>query len=143
MVVDGAFYRQVARSGHGAHGHGRDTIGREEGPPMAGKTRRKRPASRANRSASPAPVMIAAGVFKARCFELMDEVARTRRRLVVTKRGRAVVEVIPASPLPTPDPFFGALRGVITIEGDLGAPEPWDPDEVVREWETLARPGDA
>jgi prevent-host-death family protein len=38
---------------------------------------------------------ISAGKFKDRCLGLMDAVARTRTPIVVTKRGRPVVRVIP------------------------------------------------
>lgn len=36
--------------------------------------------------------------FKARCLALMDEVARTGEPLLVTKRGRPVAELRPATP---------------------------------------------
>ena len=38
---------------------------------------------------------IPAGQFKAECLKLIDQVADTREPLIVTKRGKPVVEVIP------------------------------------------------
>ena len=40
---------------------------------------------------------MAAGEFKAKCLAVLDEVARTGRSLVVTKRGRPVARVVPIS----------------------------------------------
>src|SRR2546421_238174 len=38
---------------------------------------------------------IAASEFKAKCLALLDEVAETKETLVVTKRGKPVVQVVP------------------------------------------------
>lgn len=38
---------------------------------------------------------VPAGVFKARCLALLDEVATTHRSLVVTKHGVPVARVVP------------------------------------------------
>lgn len=68
---------------------------------------------------------IGAGEFKSKCLALLDEVARTGRGLVVTKRGKPVARVLP--PGPEIDPFK-KLRGTLTHQGDLVAPtgEKWD-----------------
>lgn len=70
---------------------------------------------------------IAAGAFKARCLELMDEVARTGEELVVTKYGRPVAKLVPVAAAPRP--LFGRLRGtVVSVADDAFAPTPelWD-----------------
>src|SRR5438445_733648 len=41
---------------------------------------------------------IAAGIFKARCLKLLDEVAETGQEIVVTKRGKAVARLAPLTP---------------------------------------------
>ncbi len=41
---------------------------------------------------------VSAGDFKARCLKLMDEVALTRRPLLITKHGRPVARVVPVEP---------------------------------------------
>lgn len=63
---------------------------------------------------------IAAADFKARCLRLMDEVARGREALVVTKKGRPVVKVVPA--VEPSRNVFGCLAGRIEITGDLLGP---------------------
>ncbi len=83
---------------------------------------------------------MAAGEFKARCLRVMDEVERTRRSVVITKRGRPVAKLVPADAA-DPDVLFGRLAGKIHTVGDIAAPldplEVWDPvaefDELCRE----------
>ena len=83
---------------------------------------------------------MAAGEFKAHCLRVMDEVERTRRPVVITKRGRPVARLVPADPAEA-DTLFGRLAEEIRIVGDITAPldppEKWDPvaefDELCRE----------
>jgi prevent-host-death family protein len=49
---------------------------------------------------------VPAGLFKAKCLALLDEVAATGRPLVVTKRGRPVAEVVPVEP---PESLAGSV----------------------------------
>lgn len=44
---------------------------------------------------------IQASTFKARCLSLIDEVARTRTSIVVTKHGRPVARLVPLDDEPT------------------------------------------
>ncbi len=64
--------------------------------------------------------------FKAKCLKLVDEVARTREPIIVTKRGRPVAKVVPIEP-ETPPFYFGYMAGTIKIIGDIISPiqEPW------------------
>ncbi len=72
---------------------------------------------------------IAAGEFKAKCLHLLDEVQRTRKEIIVTKRGRPVARVLPAEQ--QPPAIFGRMKGTIEIVGDVVAPtgERWQADE--------------
>lgn len=63
---------------------------------------------------------VPAGEFKARCLQIMDEVARTGEPVVVTKRGLPVVRVAPIGR--KPGELFGALKGSLEIVGDVIAP---------------------
>jgi prevent-host-death family protein len=54
---------------------------------------------------------VPAGVFKAKCLALLDEVAATGQPLVVTKRGRPVAEVVPIEPP-------RSLKGSVTFKVD-------------------------
>jgi prevent-host-death family protein len=68
---------------------------------------------------------IAAGEFKAECLSLLDSVARTRRSLVITKRGKPVAQLVPMPEAPL---LFGALSGSVVHQDDLvsGMGEAWD-----------------
>lgn len=66
-------------------------------------------------------MVIAAGTFKARCLELMDEVATTGQDVVVTKRGRPVARLAPLAPSTELD-LFGCMAGSVQVQGDLLAP---------------------
>lgn len=80
---------------------------------------------------APQAPAIAAGEFKARCLELMDEVNERRVEYVITKRGRPVARLVPveaevAEPGKKPKKGFGALKGSIVILGDIVGPvEEW------------------
>jgi prevent-host-death family protein len=63
--------------------------------------------------------IIGAGDFKAKCLKLLDEVARTREPLVVTKHGKAVAKLVP---IPLETGLFGALAGSVRQEGDIVSP---------------------
>ena len=63
---------------------------------------------------------IKASEFKARCLQLMDEVAETGEEIVITRRGRPVSRLVPCRE--QPEAIFGADRDVIRIHGDIVAP---------------------
>ncbi|MCH7930204.1 MAG: type II toxin-antitoxin system Phd/YefM family antitoxin [Proteobacteria bacterium] len=63
---------------------------------------------------------IKASEFKAKCLQLMDEVAETGQPLVITKNGRPVAQLGPV--VSRPATLAGAHRGKITIVGDILAP---------------------
>lgn len=65
------------------------------------------------------PDTIGAADFKARCLKLMDQVAESGKPLVVTKNGRAVVRVIPATPRRS---IIGLHQGQGKILGDIISP---------------------
>lgn len=77
---------------------------------------------------------VAAGVFKAKCLAIMDEVQAKRQPVLVTKRGKPVVKIVPATP--EKDDIFGFYKGKGKIIGDIVGPiltpEEWgslyDPD---------------
>lgn len=63
-----------------------------------------------------------AGVFKARCLTVMKEVQATREPVVVTKRGKPVVKVVPAD---TEAPsLLGFMTGKVKTVGDIESPIP-------------------
>lgn len=68
------------------------------------------------------PIRLSATEFKARCLELMDDVATRRTRYVVTKRGVPVAELVPSGD--TDASPIGFLHGTAIEHGDLVAPDP-------------------
>ena len=70
---------------------------------------------------------IPAGVFKARCLGLLDEVEQQRKEIVITKRGRPVARLVPVSDQPAV--VFGRLKGSGRIVGDIfSTGASWDAD---------------
>ena len=63
---------------------------------------------------------IKASEFKAKCLALMDEVARTGERIVITKNGAPIADLVPHRAM-KPSPF-GILKGKIEIVGDIISP---------------------
>jgi prevent-host-death family protein len=63
---------------------------------------------------------IGATEFKARCLELMDLVAATGNPVVITKRGRPLVRLVPVEQRPRS--IVGALRGHVRVRGDIISP---------------------
>lgn len=60
---------------------------------------------------------IPAGQFKARCLALLDEVASTGEQLVITKRGKPVARLVPATDVEPAD-----LTGSVEWVGDIESP---------------------
>jgi prevent-host-death family protein len=60
---------------------------------------------------------VPAAEFKAKCLALLDEVASTGQGIVVTKRGKAMVRVVPIEEERVP-----SLRGSILYQGDVVSP---------------------
>ena len=73
---------------------------------------------------------MAAGQFKAHCLAVMDDVAKTREPVVITKRGKPVAKLVPVDGSKAKK-FIGRLEGVLLpAKGDLTEPtvtlEDWD-----------------
>ena len=69
---------------------------------------------------------ITASRFKAECLGLIDDIARSGTPLVVTKRGRPLVRVVPVEPA---ESLAGSVTFLVEDE-ELAAPlgEQWDAD---------------
>lgn len=63
--------------------------------------------------------VIGAGEFKAKCLQLLDDVAETKASLVITKRGKPVAQLVP---IPAEVDLYGALAGSVLAEGDIISP---------------------
>jgi prevent-host-death family protein len=71
---------------------------------------------------------VKASEFKAKCLSLLDEVEQTGGRLVITKKGRPVADVVPHKPAKRN--LIGLLKGRGEILGDVISP-------IDVEWEAL------
>ena len=69
---------------------------------------------------------ISAAQFKAKCLKLIDEVAATRKPLIITKRGKPLAKLVPIEDQ-TPTRLFGYMKGTVEILGDIvNVPhDPW------------------
>ena len=65
---------------------------------------------------------IAISKFKARCLSLLEEVSKTKSPLRVTRRGKAIADVIPASPEAEERSWIGSMSDSIEIVGDIVSP---------------------
>ena len=72
---------------------------------------------------------VAAGEFKAKCLHLLDEIQRTRKEIIITKRGKPVARMLPVEQ--QPPSVFGRMKGTVEILGDIVAStgEQWQADE--------------
>jgi prevent-host-death family protein len=70
--------------------------------------------------------------FKATCLRILDEVNKTGKKIIVTRKGEPIALVIPAPPPPKPKRWVGSMKGTIKITGDIVSPVL---DE--NEWEVL------
>ena len=71
---------------------------------------------------------IKASEFKAKCLQLMNEVAKSGHVIVITKKGQPVAQLAPV--VSRPATLAGSHTGKIDIVGDILGPlsEPWDAD---------------
>ena len=69
---------------------------------------------------------IAAGEFKAKCLQLMDQVNETHVPIIITKHGVAIAKLVPIEEEPIQ--LFGLQKNAIVIKGDIISPvgEDWD-----------------
>lgn len=69
---------------------------------------------------------IQAGVFKAQCLKIMDDVERTKMEIIITKHRKPIVKLVPIKP--DKQVIFGRMKGMIHIKGDILKPidEEWD-----------------
>lgn len=67
---------------------------------------------------------IPAGTFKARCLAVIKDVQATGEPVIVTKRGKPIVKLVPAEK--EVSGLLGSMTGKIKILGDIESPIPLD-----------------
>jgi prevent-host-death family protein len=65
---------------------------------------------------------IALSAFKAKCLKLLEEVNRTKAPLRVTRRGKPIADIFPASSEGNERTWIGSMLGDIKIVGDIVSP---------------------
>jgi prevent-host-death family protein len=75
---------------------------------------------------------IAISEFKAKCISLLDQVQKTRNPIRVTRFGKPVAEIVPASPEAGHGDWIGSMKDTMKILGDIVSPAN---DE--KDWEVL------
>jgi prevent-host-death family protein len=65
---------------------------------------------------------IAISKFKAKCLSLLQEVSKTKTPLRVTRRGKAIADVIPSASEGDERSWIGSLAGSVDILGDVVSP---------------------
>jgi prevent-host-death family protein len=74
---------------------------------------------------------IAISEFKAKCLALLEQVQKTKKPIRITRFGKPVAEVVPASPA-SPSDWMGSMKDTIEIVGDVISPANPESD-----WEAL------
>lgn len=74
--------------------------------------------------------VMAVAKFKAECLKEIEQVQLTGEPLIVTKRGKPIVKIIPINE-PNQETYFGCMKDTLTIVGDITLPidELWTLDE--------------
>jgi antitoxin (DNA-binding transcriptional repressor) of toxin-antitoxin stability system len=70
--------------------------------------------------------------FKATCLALLDRVKRTKRPLLVLRKGEPIAQVVPPPPPARPPTWLGSFTGTGEIKGDIMGPA-----SDSSEWEAL------
>src|SRR5271154_2116173 len=65
---------------------------------------------------------VAISEFKAKCLSLLQEVSKTKTPLRVTRRGKAIADVIPVSSETEGRSWIGSMSDRIEIVGDIVSP---------------------
>jgi prevent-host-death family protein len=60
--------------------------------------------------------------FKAKCLALLEQVNKTKQPIRITRHGKPVAEVIPATETVDRAAWIGSLKGKIKILGDIVSP---------------------
>jgi len=65
---------------------------------------------------------VAISEFKAKCLSLLEQVSKTKTPLRVTRRGKAIADVIPASAEAEERSWIGSMSDSVEIIGDIVSP---------------------
>ena len=78
------------------------------------------------------PETIPISKFKATCLRLLDNINKTGKSIIVTRKGEPIALVTPPPPPPKPDHWLGCMKDQIKIIGNILNPAVDEND-----WEVL------
>ncbi len=62
------------------------------------------------------------GQLKIHCYKILEEAQKSNNKLIITKRGKPIAEIIPEYTGAVKKSFFGALQSKAKINGDIMMP---------------------
>jgi prevent-host-death family protein len=65
---------------------------------------------------------IAISEFKAKCLAVIDEVNKTKKSVIITRRGQPIAELIPAAAKVKRKEWLGSMKDTFEIVGDIMEP---------------------
>ena len=65
---------------------------------------------------------VAISEFKAKCLALLEQVRKTKKPILITRRGQPVAEIVPPSPAKPKGDWLGSMKGSFDIVGDIVSP---------------------
>lgn len=84
------------------------------------KPKRLRPAAPTRRKSEVVP----AGIFKARCLDLMDRVKESGVEYIITKHSKPYARLVPVESANATASPIGFMRGTVLRYGDIVTPDP-------------------
>ncbi len=78
------------------------------------------------------PDSLAISEFKATCLKVLDQVRKTGKPVLVTKRGEPIALVVPPPPPQPTSAWLGSFAGTARITGDIVSP-------LAQDWEVLGQ----
>ena len=72
---------------------------------------------------------VGAGVFKAKCLSILNEVEKRHLQFIITKHGKPMAKLVPIDDKKSS--LFGCMKNSVVIRLDIvaGTGEKWDADE--------------
>jgi prevent-host-death family protein len=62
------------------------------------------------------------GEFKTHCYKLLDQSQKEQKQLTITKRGKAIAQIIPLNENTKKISLFGMMKNIGSINGDIIKP---------------------
>lgn len=64
-------------------------------------------------------IQVPIGKLKTHCYQILDQAQKSNNKLIITKRGNPIAEIIPTHSKAVKKSFIGALQDKAKINGDI------------------------